>query len=107
MVNFIAIYSMCSLCHNLSFKEVSKTRQYDPIKPGSINCNANSITMRGSRGGGGGRGSGYPLPWKITKAIGFLSNTSPDSLEIHKVTKPEFNDEPASGVAGGPMMARF
>ena len=38
--------------------------------------------MCGSRWGGGG---GDPPPWKITKNIGFLSNTGPDPLKITKL----------------------
>ena len=56
--------------------------------------------MRGSRGGGGGRGSGTPL--KNHKNTGFLRNTKctgPDNLKNHKATKPALN--------GGPMMARL
>ena len=30
------------------------------------------------------------------KTIGFLSNTSPDSLHNHKATKPSFNVGPSS-----------
>ena len=40
--------------------------------------------MRGSRGGGGGRGS-EPQPEKLKKNIGFLSNTGPDPLKITKL----------------------
>ena len=38
------------------------------------------------------------LPLKNHKNIGFLSNTSPDPMENHKVTctKPEFNAGPSS-----------
>ena len=39
--------------------------------------------MCGSRGGGGGRGSGRPL--ENYKNIGFLSNTAPDHLKITKL----------------------
>ena len=35
------------------------------------------------------RGSGPPQ--KNHKAIGFLSNTGPDPLKIHKAPKPAFN----------------
>ena len=44
--------------------------------------------MRGSRGGD--RGSGAPT-LKNHKNIGCLSNTGPDPLKSHKVTKPAFN----------------
>ena len=46
--------------------------------------------------GGGDRGSGSLQ--RNQKAIGFLSNTGPDSdpLKIHKATKPTFNAEPSS-----------
>ena len=47
-----------------------------------------SDPMRGSRGG---RVSGPPL--KITKNIGFHSNTCPDSLNNYKATKPASNGE--------------
>ena len=49
-------------------------------------------------------------------AIGFLSNTSPDTLENHKATKPAFNVGPSSAAsktpfkwcfAGGSSMAGF
>ena len=52
-------------------------------------CSSCSATMCGSRGG---RGSGPPPPWKITKNIGFLSNTGLDHLKNHKANKPAFND---------------
>ena len=42
--------------------------------------------MRGSRGGTGGR-----TPLENRKNTGFLSNTDPDPLKIHKATKPRFN----------------
>ena len=48
--------------------------------------------MHGSRGGG--MGSRPPL--KNHKAIGFLSNTSPDPLKNHKATKPAANVGPSS-----------
>ena len=38
--------------------------------------------------GGGGRGR---TPLKITKNIGFFSNTGPDPLKNHKAAKPAFN----------------
>ena len=37
-------------------------------------------------------GSPYPAPWKITKAIRFISNTGPEPLENHKA----FNVGPCS-----------
>ena len=43
--------------------------------------------MCGSRGGGGGQGSGPP-PLENYKNIGFLCNTGRDSLKNHKATKP-------------------
>ena len=54
-----------------------------------------SLAMRGSGGGVRGRGSGPPVKNK-KKIIGFLSNTRPDSLKIHKATKPTFNVGPSS-----------
>ena len=59
--------------------------------------------MLGSRGGGGG-GAGGPDPLKITKNIGFLSNTGPDPLKNHKATKPEFN---VGSPSARPMIARL
>ena len=50
--------------------------------------------MRGSRGGGGGRGVRTTL--ENHKTIKFLSNTGPDPLEDHKATKPGFNVGPTS-----------
>ena len=38
----------------------------------------------------GARGRGSGPPWKIKKAIGFLSSTGLDALENHKATKPTF-----------------
>ena len=38
-----------------------------------------------------------PHPWKITKNIGFLSNTGRDSLKNHKATKPAFHVGLSSG----------
>ena len=46
--------------------------------------------------GGGGKWSGHPPPLKNHKAIGYLSNTSPDPLENQKATKPAFNVGPSS-----------
>ena len=62
--------------------------------------------MRGSRGGGGDRGSGPP---EISQSIGFLSNTGPDLLRNHKATKPAFNGGPSFKwrFAGGSMMANL
>ena len=38
------------------------------------------------------RGGGVvQTPLEDQKALGFLSNTSPDPLENHKATKPAFN----------------
>ena len=37
-----------------------------------------------------------PTPWTISKLMWFLSNTSPDLMENHKATKPEFNVGPLS-----------
>ena len=45
--------------------------------------------MRGSRGGGVGRGPEPPL--KNHKNIGFLSNTGPDPLKNHKAIMQAFN----------------
>ena len=45
------------------------------------------------------RGSGPPPPLKITKIIGFLSNTGPDPLKYHKVTSPAFNVGPSLKIA--------
>ena len=57
----------------------------------------------------GGRGSGPPR--ESHKAIGFLSNTSPDPIENHKVTKPAFNVWPPSVRQGntddGPLLVVF
>ena len=55
-------------------------------------------------------------PLKITKNIGFLSNSGPDPLKNHKATKPVFNvglllarqqNAIEWRFTGGPMMARF
>ena len=46
--------------------------------------------------GGGDRGSGPVPSLKITKNIGFLSNTGLDLLKNHKVTEPAFNVGPTS-----------
>ena len=63
-----------------------------------------------------GEGLGSHLPGKITKLVGFLSNTVPDPLKNNKATKPAFNVEPSSArqrnaiklrFAGGPIMARL
>ena len=42
----------------------------------------------------GEKGVGTPL--KNHKNIGFLSNTGPEPLNIHKATKPAFNVGPSS-----------
>ena len=39
----------------------------------------------------GGGGQGVRTPLKNHKNIGFRSNTGPDPLKNHKVTKPAFN----------------
>ena len=49
--------------------------------------------MCGSRGGQGLR---TPPPPEKLQSIGFLSNTGPDPLKNHKVTKPAFNIGPSS-----------
>ena len=69
--------------------------------------------LRGSRGGG----QGVRLHLlKNHKNIGVFSNTGPDPLKNHTVTKQTFNVETSSArqrnyslcrFAGGPMMARF
>ena len=46
-------------------------------------------------GGGGTAGPDPPLP-ENHKNIGFLSETGPDPLKIHKATKPAFNVGPLS-----------
>ena len=46
------------------------------------------------RSRGGGEGVRTP-PLKSHKNLGFLSNTGPDPLKNHKVTKPEFNAGPS------------
>ena len=46
---------------------------------------------------GGGIGCPDPPPI-ITKAIGLLSNTSPDPLKNYKAAKPAFNVGPLSAV---------
>ena len=50
--------------------------------------------MRIQKRGGGGQGVRTPL--KITKNIGFSSNTDPDPLKNRKATKPAFNVGPSS-----------
>ena len=52
--------------------------------------------MCGSRGGGGGQGSGSPL--ENHKAIAFLINTGLDPMENHKATKTVFNVGPSSAL---------
>ena len=44
----------------------------------SVGCIHDAMIQRG---GGGGRGSGAPSPWKIIRNIGFLSNTDQDLLK--------------------------
>ena len=51
------------------------------------------LFMRGSRGGGGGRGQ-VSAPLENHRNKGLLGNTGPDPLENHKATKPAFNVEP-------------
>ena len=64
----------------------------------------------------GGTLGGLDTPLENHKAIGFLSNTGPESLENHKATKPAFNIGPSLALqriaikwcfAGGLMTARF
>ena len=64
----------------------------------------------------GNRGSEPPPPPEKSQNTGFPSNTCPDPLKNHKVTKPVLNvgSSSASGetpfkwrFAGGTMMARF
>ena len=53
--------------------------------------------MGGSRGGGGGRGSGHPSPpLENLKYIGFLNNIGSDPLKNHQATRPAFNVGPSS-----------
>ena len=52
--------------------------------------------MSGSKGGSRGGGARGPDPPEKSQNKGFLSNTSPDSLENHKATKPAFNVGPSS-----------
>ena len=47
-------------------------------------------------GGGGGGGQGVRTHLKNHKAIGFLTNTSPDPLKNHIATKPAANVGPSS-----------
>ena len=67
--------------------------------------------MRGSRGGTGG-----PDPQENHKAIGFLSNTGPDPMEVTKLPSQHSmlgHHRPATEApfewrfAGGPMIALF
>ena len=51
--------------------------------------------------GGGEQGVGTPL--KNHKNIGFLSNTGPDTLKIHKATKPAFSFGPLSARQGNAL----
>ena len=44
----------------------------------------------------GGLDTPHTHTLKNHKAIGFLSNTGPDPLEMHKATKPTFNVGPPS-----------
>ena len=44
---------------------------------------------------GGGGWTGFPEPLEYRKAIGFLCNTGPDSLENHDSSEPVFNTEPS------------
>ena len=50
------------------------------------------LCMHGSRGGTGGPNP----PLKNVKNIGFLSNTGPEPLKIHKATESAFNVGPSS-----------
>ena len=55
--------------------------------------------MRVSRGGDGGPDPPHPPPpppMENLKNIGFLSNTSPNSLKNYKATKPAFHVGPSS-----------
>ena len=52
---------------------------------------AASYVCADPKGGGGGRGSGPPLPLLNHKALRFLSDTGPDPLKNHKATRPAFN----------------
>ena len=49
------------------------------------------LNMGGDSEGGGGGGRGHGSPLKNHKNKGFLSNTDPEPLEIHKATKAAFN----------------
>ena len=40
------------------------------------------------------RGTGGPVPLKITKIIGFLINTGPDPPKNHEAAEPAFNVGP-------------
>ena len=66
------------------------------------------LSLGGSRRGQGS-GPPPPPPLKNHENIGFLCNSGPDPLKIHKATKPAFNEGPSFKwrFAGGPTMARF
>ena len=59
------------------------------LKPKTYTLRPYLIAMHRSRawGGGGAGGPGPPFSRKITKNIGFLSNTGPDPLKNHKADK--------------------
>ena len=57
---------------------------------------ASNETWRHARIQREGQGVRTPSPLKNHKNIGFLSNTGPDPLKIHKATKPAFNVGPLS-----------
>ena len=71
-----------------------------------------SLSMRGSRGGGGWQGFlTPPPPLKNYKNIGFLSNTGLDPLKNHKATKLAFNVGQSSAFRwradNGPLLVVF
>ena len=59
-------------------------------------CLESCIPFMGGFRGGIKAGGVDPPPLKDPKNIGFLSNTGPDPLKNHKVTKPAFNVGPSS-----------
>ena len=76
-----------------------------------------AMCLNNNKHGSKERGKGSPdppPPLKNQKRIGFLSNTGPDPLKNHKVSKLTFNVGQSSAtsetpfqwrVAGGPIMA--
>ena len=76
-------------------------QQKHKVKQHALSSLARKACMGGSRGGTLGS------PPEKSQNIGFLCNTGPDPLKIHKATKPAFNVGPSSARQRNAMSMAF